>query len=361
MNESLTSFAPTRDAGAIALILLECSRAAASAANEHEALQTVCDIFVRTGVFRGASIGFNQAGRHKDSRSNHCFPLIVDGDLLGALTVSSEEPGAFTPQLIAAMNDWADGFAPLVKAAQRRALLGRANAWQSAGSDLEDLKRTETALRRSEALLAKAQQLSSTGSLGWVVSTGKVRWSDETFRIFGYERNDTTPTWEHMFRRVHDEDRPRARGMVEAASRDCEGFEAELRLVMPGGAMKHIRIVAQAIGCPVTGEFVGAVMDTSANKEMLQALSFRDQVMGILGHDLRNPLCAVLGIAGLAKLANELPARGLEQMAQIERAASRMQELVDTLLDFTQTRCRESRSVRLASRSSLRRESRNGG
>jgi PAS domain-containing protein len=59
-------------------------------------------------------------------------------------------------------------------------------------SDLQrenaDRKRAEGELRRSEAYLTEAQRLSRTGSFGWNVSSGELFWSDETFRIFGYEK-----------------------------------------------------------------------------------------------------------------------------------------------------------------------------
>jgi len=54
-------------------------------------------------------------------------------------------------------------------------------------TDIEDRKRVEEALRRSEHCLAEAQRLSHTGSFGWNVSTGVHFWSDETFRIFEFD------------------------------------------------------------------------------------------------------------------------------------------------------------------------------
>jgi signal transduction histidine kinase len=338
MDDSLVQSRRLRDPSAIALILLRCNQAAANAANEPEALQSTCDLLVDNGLFRGASIGFNQAGKHKGSVASHCFLLNVDGQLLGALTVSSADPDAFQPELVELFTRWSEAFAPLIAAARRRALHGRANVWSEPGGDIEDLKRTEAALRRSEGFLNKAQRLSLTGSFGWKAASTGIDWSDETFRIFAYEPESISPTWDHVLQRVHPEDCARARELIERARRDGEDFQSELRLLMPDGAVKHVLMVAQAIGCPVTGEFVGAVMDITASRAMEQALAFRDQVMGILGHDLRNPLSAVSGIAGLAKLSNELSETGRTQMTQIERAAYRMRELIETLLDFTQTR-----------------------
>src|SRR3979411_3021499 len=78
-------------------------------------------------------------------------------------------------------------------------------------------KRVEESLRQSEAYLAEAQRLSHTGSFGWRVSTGEIFWSEETFRIFQYQRT-TKPTLELIFQRVHPEDVDLARETVEGAS-----------------------------------------------------------------------------------------------------------------------------------------------
>ena len=56
--------------------------------------------------------------------------------------------------------------------------------------DLSEQKRAEEALRRSETYLSEAQRLSRTGSFGWDVTSGKIYWSEETFRIFEYDRAD---------------------------------------------------------------------------------------------------------------------------------------------------------------------------
>src|SRR5882724_4244377 len=75
------------------------------------------------------------------------------------------------------------------------------------------------ALRRSEACLAEAQRLSRTGGFSWSVPSGEILWSEETFRIFEYDRT-TKPTMERVLRRVHPEDAARVKGILERASRD---------------------------------------------------------------------------------------------------------------------------------------------
>src|SRR6266849_7698137 len=127
-------------------------------------------------------------------------------------------------------------------------------------------------LRRSEAYLAEAQRLSLTGSLGWRVSTGEIIWSEETFQIFQYDRT-TKPTVELILQRVHLEDAALVKQIIERASQDGKDFDLEHRLLMPDGSVKHVHVVAHALN-DVSGsvEFVGAVMDVTAAKQVQEAL-----------------------------------------------------------------------------------------
>jgi PAS domain S-box-containing protein len=150
-----------------------------------------------------------------------------------------------------------------LRAAERTGELPRAN---------EQLQDTQAELRRREAYLAEAQRLSRTGSFGWNVSTGEKLWSEETFRIFQYDRS-TKPTVELVLQRVHPEDAALVKQTIERASQDGKDFELEYRLVMPDGSVKHVHVVAHAER-DETGEldFVGAVMDTTETKRAEEAL-----------------------------------------------------------------------------------------
>ena len=79
-------------------------------------------------------------------------------------------------------------------------------------------------LRRREAYLAKAQRLSHTGSFGWKPDTGEIVWSDETYRIFEYERS-VKPTIDSVTQRVHPQDRADLQKVIDGASRGATDFE----------------------------------------------------------------------------------------------------------------------------------------
>jgi len=154
-----------------------------------------------------------------------------------------------------------------------------------------ELIRAEEALRRSEAYLAEAQKLSHTGSFGWQVSSGKLYWSRETFRIFAGDPA-TPATIDLILERTHPDDRVEVGRLMDRVSRERTDFDFEHRLRMPDGSVKHVHVVGHPsqdqTGQDQTGsfEFVGAVTDVTERKgaeaELQKALdeikTLRDQL-----------------------------------------------------------------------------------
>lgn len=87
---------------------------------------------------------------------------------------------------------------------------------------------------------------------------------------------------------------------------------------------------------------IGAAIDITDEKrvqeELERTVSFRERLMGILGHDLRAPLSAVLASAGLLQRRQDLAPPARASVDRVVRAARRMAEMIRTLLDFTQVR-----------------------
>src|SRR5260370_30289550 len=131
---------------------------------------------------------------------------------------------------------------------------------------LAELEQIRSKLQQSEAYLAEAQRLSHTGSFGWYVSSGEIFWSDETYRIFAYDRS-VKPTMDSVVQRVHPQDRADFQKVIENVSKSGTDFEHEYRLVMQSGVMKHVHVRAHALRDSSGNiEFVGAVTDVSEQR-----------------------------------------------------------------------------------------------
>jgi PAS domain S-box-containing protein len=140
-------------------------------------------------------------------------------------------------------------------------------------------KQAEADLRRSEAYLAEAQNLSNTGSLGWNVVNGELFWSEETYRIAGIDRT-TKPTLELVRQIIHPEDRDMVLQAMDMAAREGADVDSEHRIVMPDGSIKHVHAVMRAAKDQKgTLEYIGALTDVTATKTAFRQIEeLKDQL-----------------------------------------------------------------------------------
>jgi PAS domain S-box-containing protein len=73
-------------------------------------------------------------------------------------------------------------------------------------------------------------------------------------------------------------------------------------------------------------------------EELRRAAEFRERFLGIVSHDLRNPLNAILLSANMLMCSDDLPARHLKSVRRIVTSAERMARMIGELLDFTRGR-----------------------
>src|SRR6476659_5057394 len=184
---------------------------------------------------------------------------------------------------------------------------GRIERWYATAFDIEDRKRAQEDVRRSEAFLAEAQRLTSIGSFSWLVATDEITWSEELYRIYEFDPGITI-TLDVIRTRVHPEDLTLYEKMVEQARNGSEDFEWHYRLLMPDQSIKYMHAVAQATRDPNGQlEYIAAVRDVTARRVSDEALDkarselahvSRVMTLGALtasiAHEVNQPLSGII-------------------------------------------------------------------
>jgi PAS domain S-box-containing protein len=198
---------------------------------------------------------------------------------------------------------------------------GKVVRWYGTNTDIEDRKRAEDALRRSEAYLAEAQRLSHTGSFGWKMASGDISWSKETHRIFDIDEM-IKPTMELVLQRIHHEDLALVQHQIERARRGEMDYNYEHRLLMPNGLVKNLHVRACRVKYESGDEIVGAVMDITEFKRAQEAMRTAQaelarvtrittlgQLSASIAHEVSQPLVGIVtnGDASLRWLDRDVP------------------------------------------------------
>ena len=103
------------------------------------------------------------------------------------------------------------------------------------------LRAAEAATRDANRLLVMAEQMAQVGHWHLDVAGGRLRWSDEVFRIHGHEPGSFQPRLEDGVAAFHPDDRASVAAMIAEAIERRKSFEFTLRLVRPDGEIRHVQ------------------------------------------------------------------------------------------------------------------------
>ncbi|HWA46141.1 MAG TPA: PAS domain-containing protein [Hypericibacter adhaerens] len=219
--------------------------------------------------------------------------------------------------------------------------------------DVTERRQAEAALRESRESLANAQRIAHIGNWDWDIATGRIGWSDEVFRIFGYEAGAFEPSYNAYLQQVHPEDRE---FIVASASRSLHSqsnYRIDYRIVRPDGEQRTVQERGE-IARSETGEPVrmsGTVQDVTdqravaAQLQQAQKMEAVGQLTGGIAHDFNNLLGVIVGNLDLliVRLADRPEDQRMLQRAM--EAAERGASMTHRLLAFSRRQTLQPRRV----------------
>ncbi|GAB4171107.1 MAG: hypothetical protein Fur0039_11030 [Rhodocyclaceae bacterium] len=229
----------------------------------------------RPAVVRDADRDSNFApwrgpARDRGFRSVAAFPLVVGGRAEGAIALYSATADAFRSEECELLSDLANDVSYALAALRSNASRDEA----------------EAALRRSQASLARAQQIASLGSWEWDLRNGAMLWSDQTYNLFGFEITDIEPSPEVLVNCAHIDDRPQLAGLFERF-REFEANSARTTFRCPSedGSVRHLQMVAEVeFDDEGPSRVVGVLQDISERirfEKRLEEIATHDTLTGL--------------------------------------------------------------------------------
>jgi PAS domain S-box-containing protein len=212
--------------------------------------------------------------------------------------------------------------------------------------DITERKQAVAAMSESQRQLAEAQKLAHIGSWEWDIASGSVSWSEELFRIFGFEPGSHAPTYAGFLERIHPAERDRVHGVVQASAESGEPFHDEYPVIRPNGEHRiietHGEVVRGYDGEPV--KLVGTAQDVTdrraverelqLQREAERDLQSRSEFLSRISHELRTPLNAILGFAQVLELG-DLDEDEKQSVRQILKGGTHLLELINEVLEIS--------------------------
>ena len=217
-------------------------------------------------------------------------------------------------------------------------------------ADVTERRRGEAELFANRALLAESQRAAKIGSWDLDLSTHALTWTEECFRIYGYDPGEFEPTLDGLWDLIVEEDRAVAKEHF-AATMAAKAFAPfDVRIQRRDGAVRWVHLVG-VVECDSNGvpiRLVGTQQDVTLRKEQeevrlelerrlqhAQKLESLGVLAGGIAHDFNNLLMAIMGNLDLALMhvPEEAPER--RHLEQSENAARRAADLTRQMLAYS--------------------------
>jgi PAS domain S-box-containing protein len=232
-------------------------------------------------------------------------------------------------------------------------VLPKAFALKSPGeleTEIQHRKKAEEKLRVINSQLSDAQQIARIGHWEWDVKANTLYWSPSLLRIYGLTEQEVEGlSYERFLDKVHPEDRSYVQSIIEKSFEEKKFREYYHRIVLKDGTIKtlHARgeIIVDSKGDVI--KMIGTGQDITEQKNAQQELlrktheleTMNDELQKfayIASHDLQEPLRKIITFTSLLEkdLRPEVDNKGQVYIDKVVNASSRMQKLIDDILQF---------------------------
>jgi PAS domain S-box-containing protein len=154
--------------------------------------------------------------------------------------------------------------------------------------DITAAKEIEARLRQSEQTLQDAEAIAHVGSVRRDLRTHAIKWSDETYRIYGHKPGEVTPTLDLVWSHIHPEDRERFSRITGIPDGPVRPEDIKYRIIRKDGQVRtlHTKASIERDGSGTSVVLVGAIQDITDREKAEENLLVQRKKLRSLASEL---------------------------------------------------------------------------
>ncbi|MDX1492101.1 MAG: EAL domain-containing protein [Pseudohongiellaceae bacterium] len=245
----------------------------------------------------GQSHGLIKSGQHGSDFYRHLWETILNGETWRGFICNRNKSGDVY---------WVDStITPIFDSSKK------IHAFVSIRYDVSEQVKLQEQLVAANERFVISHQYASVGTWDWDIKSGALFWSDEIYKLFGFEEAVTETTYENFLSAIHPSDRE----LVSASVKDCiengTPYNVEHRVLHKNGDVRWLsergHVIRDEKGKAI--RMLGVVADIDELKSAQQRAKAQERLtstfISTLSHEIRNPLNAIAGYTGIleSKLA----------------------------------------------------------
>ncbi|WP_051638223.1 sensor histidine kinase [Maribacter sp. Hel_I_7] len=214
--------------------------------------------------------------------------------------------------------------------------------------DVTQEKKYEAQLFIQNRLLSEAEHVANIGSFRWNLGKEEIKYSDNVYRLFGFEPNEFDNKYDRLLTFLHPNDLEKVKASFKEARINKAKLDLVFRVYTKSSELQYMNTIGECYQKEGNWYMVGVIRDVTKQIESESVLQIKNSELKrtnadleafnrVASHDLQEPLRKIQMF--VSRLDEEeqghLSIRSQQYLDKIKSSSDRMRNLINNLLSYS--------------------------